>query len=72
LTAQERVGGLAVPVVGLIDLLLFKVYAGGPKSEHDVLELLVRNQVDLVELRRRAKSYRLAPALERILSRLEP
>jgi hypothetical protein len=69
LTAREEVEGLNVPVAGVIDLILFKLYAGGSKSELDLLELLVRNPVDLVELRRRAKGYGMTSELERTLAR---
>jgi hypothetical protein len=61
------VPGLAFKVTNLADLILFKLYAGGPKSEQDILELLVRNPVDLDELRRRSEQYRLTPQLEKVL-----
>lgn len=56
-------------VVDVIDLIILKVYAGGPKAELDIQELLVRNPVDLAELRRRCREYRLERALEGHLSR---
>lgn len=64
------VEGLPVRVVGLVDLVLFKLYAGGPKSENDILELLTRNRVDLDELRRRCLTDRLDRALEGLLQRV--
>jgi predicted nucleotidyltransferase len=64
-----EVKGLPLRVVGLNDLILFKLYAGGPKSENDILELLCRNRVDLEELRRRCANYRLTHALNRLLER---
>lgn len=63
------VPGLPLRVVGLIDLILFKLYAGGPKSENDILELLTRNHVDLDELRQRCATYRLGRQLKRLLDR---
>lgn len=68
--ARSSLAGLRFKVVSVIDLILFKLYAGGPKSEQDILELLVRNPVDLDELRRRCEQYRLTPQLERTLQRV--
>jgi hypothetical protein len=55
-------------LVSAEDLVLFKLYAGGSKSAADILELLARCQVDLTDLRERAKKYRLDRRLERILN----
>lgn len=63
------VPGLPFRVVGLIDLILFKLYAGGPKSENDILELLTRNHVDLDQLRQTCATYRFGRQLERLLDR---
>lgn len=68
-TRALEVPGLPLRVVGLLDLILFKLYAGGPKSENDILELLTRNHVDLDELRRRCTTYRFGRQLERLLDR---
>lgn len=49
------------------DLILFKLYAGGPKSQLDILELLTRTRVDLPELQARAASYRMSEELHAVL-----
>lgn len=59
---------LPLRVVSLIDLILFKLYAGGPKASMDVLELLARNPVDLDVLRARCERYRLEGPLEALLA----
>lgn len=61
---------LPLRVVSVVDLILFKLYAGGPKSRSDILELLVRNAVDWDALRARAESYRMGPSLEALLAEL--
>jgi hypothetical protein len=50
-------------------LIAFKLYAGGPKSELDILELLTRNQVDLAALRGLCTSLGLGGELERVLAK---
>lgn len=60
---------LGAPVVSLVDLILFKLYAGGPKSELDILELLARKPVDWRLLREKARDYRLHRELEGVLQR---
>jgi hypothetical protein len=50
------------------DLILFKVYAGGPKSTLDILELLTRTQVDLNQLRERAHGYGMKRDLAQVLA----
>jgi hypothetical protein len=50
------------------DLILFKVYAGGPKSELDILEFLTRCRVDLPALRKAARGYGISEALEQVLA----
>lgn len=56
-------------VTDLETLILFKLYAGGLKSAADVLELLSRHpELDLGSLRDRARTVRLEPELERLLS----
>lgn len=52
--------GAPLRVVSLPHLIVFKLYAGGPKSRSDVLELLRRNPgVDLADLRARCRRFRL-------------
>ncbi len=68
-TAAPLVSGSALRVVDLSHLIAFKLYAGGRKSQLDVLELLDRNpQLDLEGLRALCQSYRLDRALERLLA----
>lgn len=62
----------ALRVVTLPHLVLFKLYAGGPKSKADVLELLSRNpDVDLNELREVCRRYRLDRKLTAWLGELK-
>ncbi len=57
--------GATLRVVRLPHLILFKLYAGGPSSRTDVLELLSRNpDVALDELRDLAARFRLGRRLE--------
>ena len=42
-TAVASIENIALPVVDLPHLVALKLYAGGPKSEADVVELLSRN-----------------------------
>ncbi len=56
-------------VADLHTLIAFKLYAGGSKSNLDILELLERNQpVDLAVLRDRCESLGLVQNLERVLA----
>ncbi|MGC4120882.1 MAG: hypothetical protein QM765_41160 [Myxococcales bacterium] len=51
----------ALKVASLFTLVAFKLYAGGPKSANDVLELLDRNpSTDMDALRAFCQSLRLA------------
>jgi hypothetical protein len=71
--AQERASAVPdVPgkVTSIEDLVLFKLYAGGPKSELDILELLTRVNVDLPTLKTLAKGYRMDRDLETLLARV--
>ncbi len=52
------------------DLVLFKIYAGGPKSELDILELLTRCPVNLVQLRTLADGYLMRRDLDAVLGRV--
>lgn len=65
---SSRVVGAALPT--LEDLILFKAYAGGPKSRNDVAELLTRTRPDIQLLRQRAEQYRLSRELEYVLDGL--
>lgn len=66
-TAEPFLPGRSLKVVDLASLIAFKLYAGGPKSSLDILELLDRNPVDLSVLRRRCGALGLDEALERVL-----
>jgi hypothetical protein len=57
--------GAPLRVVTLPHLIVFKLYAGGPKSRSDVLEVLRRNAgVDLDALRAECRRFRLDRKLE--------
>lgn len=57
--------GSPLRVVTLPHLVLFKLYAGGPKSRQDVLELLGHNpDVDLEQLREACRRFRLDRKLD--------
>jgi hypothetical protein len=58
------------PLPTLEDLILFKAYAGGPKSRNDVAELLTRTKPDIELLRARAEAYRMTQELEFVLDGL--
>ena len=61
-----------IRVVTLPILIALKLYAGGTKSELDVLELLDRNRpVDLGALRELCADLGLQDQLERVLARVE-
>lgn len=63
--------GTPLRVVTLRHLILFKMYAGGPKSKSDVLELLSRNPgLDLNELRDECRRFRMDRKLEAWLREL--
>lgn len=70
---QRATGQVGLPgrLVGVEDLVLFKLYAGGAKSKLDIVELLTRVPVDLALLRERAAGFRLDRALERVLALLD-
>jgi len=58
-------------VVSLPHLVLFKLYAGGPKSKSDVLELLSRNPgADLNQIRELAGRFRMDRRLDAWLREL--
>jgi hypothetical protein len=56
-------------VVNPYHLVAFKLYAGGPRSALEILELLNRNpSLDMARLRKLCAGYRLDEALERVLA----
>ncbi|MEM1030915.1 MAG: hypothetical protein AAF928_15040 [Myxococcota bacterium] len=68
-TAEPLEPGARLRVVDPYHLVMFKLYAGGPKSALDILALLARApQLDRARLRDLAASYRLDRALQRVLS----
>jgi hypothetical protein len=61
--------GTALKVVDPYHLVVFKLYAGGRKSEHDILELLERHpELDMERLRALCAGYRMERELEQVLS----
>lgn len=61
--------GTPIRVVDAYHLIAFKLYAGGPKSTLDILELLDRNPgIDLARLQRLCEGYRLGDELKRVLA----
>jgi hypothetical protein len=50
------------------DLILFKLYAGGPKSTLDILELLTRTHADLEKLQELARGYGMKRELAQVLT----
>jgi len=50
-------------------LVFFKLYAGGPKSELDILELLVRCPIEIAKLRSLATAFHMTSELESILAK---
>lgn len=68
---EGRLAPSKLRLVKLTDLIALKLYAGGPKSRLDVLELLARNpDLDLNELQRACKVAGLEQELERLLGEL--
>lgn len=59
LESATKIEGLPGLVAAPIDLILFKLYAGGPKSRNDILHLLEVVELDLDEITRRAKTARI-------------
>ncbi len=71
--AEQRalaVADLPGKLVSVEDLVLFKLYAGGMKSEFDIVHLLTHRQVDLPALKALAKGYRLDQKLSTLLARV--
>ncbi len=65
----ELAPGSALRASDLMTLIAFKLYAGGYKSQLDILELLDRNpDLDLKALHEFCRSLRLSTALERLLA----
>lgn len=71
-TAEALEPGSKLRVVDPYHLVVFKLYAGGPKSTLDILELLDRSpSLDLDRLRQLCAEYRMEQALDRALSLAE-
>jgi hypothetical protein len=69
--ALPLTGDGVLKVVDPYHLVGFKLYARGPKSTSDIIELLERNPgLDRARLRAMCKAYRLEGALDRILRQL--
>lgn len=69
LIAATPLSGFELAVVGVEDLVLLKLYAGGLSSWVDIRELLaVHPELDLASLRARAARYGLVGELERVLA----
>lgn len=69
--AVQNLGTSRLKVVALPDLIALKLYAGGPKSRADVVELLARNQpLDLVAIRAACAPAGLGEVLEKLLAEL--
>ncbi|MBM4394234.1 MAG: hypothetical protein FJ087_00925 [Deltaproteobacteria bacterium] len=69
--ALPLTGDGVLKVVDPYHLVAFKLYARGPKSTNDIIELLERNPgLDRARLRAMCKTYRLEGALDRILRQL--
>lgn len=67
--AVELSPGSPLRAADLFSLIALKLYAGGPKSKLDVLELLDRNKpVDLDVLRDRCRKYGLEAQLDAVLA----
>ena len=70
--AVPLVSGRSPKVVDLQTLIAFKLYAGGPKSRLDILELIDRNpSLDIAALRERCVALRLSDELGRVLALAE-
>ncbi len=66
--ASPAIAGHPLLVVDPYHLVAFKLYAGGPKSALDILELLDRNpDIDMTQLRKLCTGYRLSRALDAVL-----
>lgn len=57
-------------LVSAEDLVLFKLYAGGTKSEFDIVHFFAHRTIDLDQLKARAKAYGLEKQLIAVLSRV--
>jgi hypothetical protein len=67
-TASPLVPNSTLRVVDLPHLIAFKLYAGGPKSRLDILELLSRNpSLDRNALHTLCEDYRLSAELREVL-----
>lgn len=67
LASATEVEGLPGLIAGTVDLILFKLYAGGPKSRNDILHLLEAVELDLEEVTARVGGV---PALKKEWARI--
>ena len=64
--AVAHVPGYHLPVVDVPHLVALKLYAGGPRNQSDVLELLERDRdVDRGEIRRVRAQFNLAAEIDK-------
>lgn len=67
-TASPAITGRPLMVVDPYHLIAFKLYAGGPKSALDILELLDRNpEIETARLHELCRGYRLSEQLDVVL-----
>ncbi len=57
-------------VVSAKMLVFFKLYAGGPKSELDIMELLIRCPIELDQLKALAEQFRMQAELDSVLAKV--
>ena len=66
--AAAHIPGYHLPVVDVPHLVALKLYAGGPRNQSDVLELLERNRdVDRGEIRRVCAQFNLVAEIDKVL-----
>ena len=66
--AAACIPGYDLPVVDVPHLVALKLYAGGPRNQSDVLELIERNRdVDHSEIRRVCEQFNLAAEIDKVL-----
>lgn len=68
LQSSVEVRGSTLRMADVQTLIKFKLYAGGTKSDLDVLALLEREDIDRSELRQWCAEVGLSPQLERVLA----
>jgi sugar/nucleoside kinase (ribokinase family) len=66
--AAASIPGYDLPVVDVPHLVALKLYAGGPRNQSDVLELIERNRdVDRIEIRRVCEQFDLVAEIDEML-----